>query len=81
MSVNEAVGQTVGTSEQCQFLNVPQVARRLGMSASKVRRNIRQGLIPAYDLSWGTGRPTYGVKPADLEQLLAENCHRVEVAK
>ena len=76
-SKNESLG-SAKRSESCQFLNVHQVAQRLGMSESKVRRNIREGLIPAYDLSWGTGRPTYGIKPSDLDSLLSKYSQLLE---
>mgnify|MGYP003337912046 CR=1 FL=1 len=52
------------------FLSVNQVAELLGKHPNKVREDIRRGLIPAYDLSWGTGRMTYGIKPTDLEELI-----------
>ena len=79
-SKNESHGST-NRPEPCQFLNVHQVAQRLGMSESKVRRNIREGLIPAYDLSWGTGRPTYGIKPSDLNILLSKYSQPAEVCR
>ncbi len=78
MPSNSEQSQSAKRSESCQFLNVHQVAQRLGMSESKVRRNIREGLIPAYDLSWGTGRPTYGIKPSDLDRLLSKYSQLVE---
>jgi len=54
------------------MLTPPQVARRLGVAADKVRAWIRSGELPAMDVSLrhGLGRPRWRVTESDLDAFI-----------
>ncbi len=56
------------------FLSAPAVADRLGIDHDKVLTFIRDGSLPAIDVSLapGKGRPRYRIDLIDLEQFLAD---------
>ncbi len=65
---------TAGIARE-EWLTVPQVAERLGVSEETVRRWIRAGELPVLDL--GGPKAGYRIREADLEEFLQGRYGRV----
>jgi excisionase family DNA binding protein len=58
-----------------QWLRVKAVAKVLDCKPPKVTKLIRDGLLPASDISGGLGRACWRIKASDLEAFLLARQH------
>lgn len=63
---------TMGNSDQEELLTVREVARRLRVDDTTVRRWIKQGALNAIALPHRGRRQAYRIKKSTLDKLLAQ---------
>ncbi|MBL8855574.1 MAG: helix-turn-helix domain-containing protein [Planctomycetaceae bacterium] len=61
-----------------RYLTPPKCAKILGVDDWKVLGWINSGELPAVDLSGGSSRPRWKIKPSDFEAFLATKSNRAK---